>query len=234
MENITIINYFKIYEKTKDKKDLLKNLKILSKKYYQKLRNKKFTEIEEESEDNISSSHKKGKKTKKSKKKHNKKSSSESEESSIQSSHKAKKKTHHHRKHSSSSENLSDSNSSDEEESDNHEEKEEEEEEEEEESEEKKHNFPIKCKNMTELINAIKEVLEDKIDISCLFTNDIDFIKKTETQNLIGTSTLDDKEKLSEYIEYLMDKAFSAKKFITELLLLQDISLILSKPISGS
>ncbi len=184
MENITIINYFKIYEKTKDKKDLLKNLKILSKKYYQKLRNKKFTEIEEESEDNISSSHKKEKKTKKSKKKHNKKSSSESEESSIQSSHKAKKKTHHHRKHSSSSENLSDSNSSDEEESDNHEEKEEEEEEEEEESEEKKHNFPIKCKNMTELINAIKEVLEDKIDISCLFTNDIDFIKKTETQKM--------------------------------------------------
>ena len=37
---------------------------------------------------------------------------------------------------------------------------------------------------MTELINAIKEVLEDKIDISCLFTNDIDFIKKTETQKM--------------------------------------------------
>jgi hypothetical protein len=35
--------------------------------------------------------------------------------------------------------------------------------------------------------------------------------KKTETQNLIGTSTLDNKEKLSEYIEYLMDKAFIAK-----------------------
>ena len=33
--------------------------------------------------------------------------------------------------------------------------------------------------------------------------------KKTETQNLIGTSTLDDKDKLSKYIEYLMDKVFA-------------------------
>jgi hypothetical protein len=104
MENITIINFFKIYEKTKDKKELIKNLKLLSKKYLQKLKNKRFSEIEEESDDNISDSNKKGKKTKKSKKKHNKKSSSESEHSSDVSSHKAKKnldikkKIHHQKK----------------------------------------------------------------------------------------------------------------------------------------
>ncbi len=81
MENITIINYFKIYEKTKDKKELLKNLKFLYKKYHQKLKNKNFSEIEEESDDNLSDSNKKGKKAKKNKKKHSKKSSSESEQS---------------------------------------------------------------------------------------------------------------------------------------------------------
>ena len=37
MENITIINYFKLYEKSNDKKDLIKNLKSLYKKYHKKI-----------------------------------------------------------------------------------------------------------------------------------------------------------------------------------------------------
>ena len=36
MENITIINCFKLYEKSKDKKSLVKELKSLSKKYQKK------------------------------------------------------------------------------------------------------------------------------------------------------------------------------------------------------
>jgi hypothetical protein len=188
MENITIINFFKIYEKTKDKKELIKNLKLLSKKYLQKLKNKRFSEIEEESDDNISDSNKKGKKTKKSKKKHNKKSSSESDHSSDVSSHKAKKKSRHQKKNSSSEKESEIENESSNEESEENEEKEEEEdeeeEEEEEESEEKNFSFPMKCKNITELINTIKEVLKDKIGISSLFINDIDFVKKTETQKM--------------------------------------------------
>ena len=181
MENITIINYFKIYEKSKDKKDFLKNLTNLSKKYQKKL--KKISESE--SEENISDDEKgKDKKSKRNKKHNKNKSFSESEESSS-SSHpppkNAKKGHHHHKKHSSSeSENNSNTNNKSNEESENNEE----EEESEEESEEKKHNFPIKCSNLAELINTIKEELDDKIDIYCLFSNDIEFIKKTETQKM--------------------------------------------------
>ena len=188
MENITIINYFKIYEKSKNKKDLIKNLNILSKKYQKKL--KKVSETEEESEESISDNDEKDKKGKKNKKYNKNKSSTESEESS--SSHPAsknQKKGHHHKKNSSSkneSDNDSDndnesitSNKSNEENENN-----EEEEENEEESEDKKHNFPIKCTSLSELINAIKDELDDKIDLSCLFANEIDFIKKTETQKM--------------------------------------------------
>ena len=145
MENIAIINYFKIYEKSKDKKDFLKNLTNLSKKYQKKL--KKISETE--SEESISDDEKgKDKKSKRNKKHNKNKSFSESEESSS-SSHpppkNAKKGHHHNKKHSSSeSENNSNTNNKSNEESENNEE---EEEESEEESEEKKHNFPIKCSN---------------------------------------------------------------------------------------
>ena len=182
MENIAIINYFKIYEKSKDKKDFLKNLTNLSKKYQKKL--KKISESE--SEENISDDEKgKDKKSKRNKKHNKNKSFSESEESSS-SSHpppkNAKKGHHHNKKHSSSeSDNNTNTTNKSNEESENNEE---EEEESEEESEEKKHNFPIKCSNLTELINTIKEELDDKIDIYCLFSNDIEFIKKTETQKM--------------------------------------------------
>lgn len=65
MENIGIINFFKIYDKSKNKKDLLKNLKLLSKKYQKKLKNKIFSENEEEEEEEeetITNSNNKGKK----------------------------------------------------------------------------------------------------------------------------------------------------------------------------
>ena len=180
MENITIINYFKVYEKSKNKKDFLKNLTNLSKKYQKKL--KKVSESEEESEETISEDEK-DKKTKKNKKHNKNKSFSESEESS--SSHpppKKEKKGHRHKKKNSSSEN--DNNSKTSNKSNEESENEEENEESEEESEEKQHNFPIKCSDLAELINTIKGELDDKIDISCLFSNDIDFIKKTETQKM--------------------------------------------------
>ena len=190
MENITIINYFKIYEKSKNKKDLIKNLNNLSKKYQKKL--KKVSESEEESEESLSDNDERDKKTKKNKKYNKNKSSSESEESSSQHPPKHQKKGHHQKKNSSSSkdessndsesdkDNESNTTNKSNEESENNEE----EEENEEESEEKKHNFPIKCSNLSELINAIKDELDDKIDLSCLFSNEIDFIKKTETQKM--------------------------------------------------
>ena len=186
MENITIINYFKIYEKTNNKKELLNNLKSLSKKYQKKKKKKKISESENESEsESEKENNKKEKKSKKIKKHHNKKSSSESEESS---SHSKKHKKNQHKKQSSSSssedksDNENNSNSNSNEGSDNIEENESEEDEEE--SEESKHNFPIECSSLKELINAIKEQLENKIDLSCLFSNDIDFNKKTETQKM--------------------------------------------------
>ena len=185
MENITIINYFKVYEKSKNKKDFLKNLNNLSKKYQKKL--KKVSETEEESEETLSDDEKEKEKDKKAKKikKHNKnKSDSSSEESSSHPPPKNEKKNrNHHKKQSSSSESDNNSNNSSaksNEESENNEE----EEESEEESEEKKHNFPIKCADLAELINTIKNELDDKIDLSCLFSNEIDFIKKTETQKM--------------------------------------------------
>ena len=187
MENITIINYFKIYEKSNDKKELLNNLKSLSKKYQKKLKNQKFSDSESESENEISNNNKnkKDKKDKKNKKHNIKKSSSESEESSSNSEIKNQKKNHHKKQSSSSeekSDNESNTNSDSNEENENIEDNESEESDEE--TEESKHNFPIQCSSLKELINTIKEQLENKIDLSCLFSNDIDFNKKTETEKM--------------------------------------------------
>ena len=54
--------------------------------------------------------------------------------------------------------------------------------EEEETSSDNKNIFPIKCSSLEEVIDNIKELLSNKLIPSCLFTNDIDFLKKTESQ----------------------------------------------------
>ena len=221
MENIGIINFFKIYEKSKNKKDLLKNLKILSKKYQKKLKNKIFSENdeeeEEEEEETITNSNNKGKKNKK----HNNKNenSSSEEESSSHEGGKKKKKSHHHRKKDSSSDNNDDN---EKEESENNEEEEEEEEEESE--EEKKINFPIKCSSLNELITSIKGALEDKIDLSCLFANDIDFLKKTETQK---NQLLKDEFKIKDFT--LTESSFEIIKNYYENILKKTIMKDLTK-----
>ena len=189
IENITMIGYFKLYEKTKNKKDLIKSLEILSKKYQQKLKKKNFSETPEKSEEedddddgneeeDDDKSDTKSKKHKKRKKKDS--SSSDSEKSSSSSDKKNKKKKN--KKNSSISENQSDENSNSNSSKKSKPESENSDESQDEEVEEKNHNFPIQCSNLTELINAIKEELDDKIDLYCLFSNDIDFNKKTETQ----------------------------------------------------
>ena len=109
---------------------------------------------------------------------------SDSSESSSNPPPKIQKKSHHHKKNSSSFESQSENNSDTSNKSNEESENSEEEEENEEESEEKKHNFPVKCSNLTELINAIKNELDNTIDLYCLFSNEIDFIKKTETQKM--------------------------------------------------
>ena len=91
MENIGIINFFKIYDKSKNKKDLLKNLKLLSKKYQKKLKNKIFSENEEEEEEEeetITNSNNKGKKNRK----HNNKNENTSSEEESSSHEGGKKK----------------------------------------------------------------------------------------------------------------------------------------------
>ena len=185
MENMTIINYFQSYEKTKDKKDLLKNLNSLYKKYHKKVKNDSSSSNEEssitdsskkskkhsENSDTISESEESSKQNKKSTHKHNKKketlSSSSQESKSSKSSSKSKSKDNSNSKESSDK----DSNSKSKEES-----------EEEENSDEIKNNFPIKCSSLEDVIDNIKELFNNKLIVSCLFTNDIDFLKKTETQ----------------------------------------------------
>ena len=185
MENMTIINYFQSYEKTKDKKDLLKNLNSLYKKYHKKVKNDSSSSNEEssitdsskkskkhsENSDTISESEESSKQNKKSTHKHNKKketlSSSSQESKSSKSSSKSKSKDNSNSKESSDK----DSNSKSKEES-----------EEEENSDENKNNFPIKCSSLEDVIDNIKELFNNKLIVSCLFTNDIDFLKKTETQ----------------------------------------------------
>ena len=218
MENIGIINFFKIYDKSKNKKDLLKNLKLLSKKYQKKLKNKIFSENEEEEEEEeetITNSNNKGKKNRKHK---NENTSSEEESSSHEGGKKKKKKNHHNKKKESSSED----DDNEKEESENNEEEEEEEEEESE--EEKKINFPIKCSNLNELINSIKEALKNKIDLSCLFANDIDFLKKTETQK---NQLIKDEFKIKDFT--LTESSFEIIKNYYENILKKTIMKDLSK-----
>ena len=220
MENIGIINFFKIYDKSKNKKDLLKNLKLLSKKYQKKLKNKIFSENEEEEEEEeetITNSNNKGKKNRKHNNK-NKNTSSEEESSSHEGGKKKKKKNHHNKKKESSSED----DDNEKEESENNEEEEEEEEEESE--EEKKINFPIKCSNLNELINSIKEALKNKIDLSCLFANDIDFLKKTETQK---NQLIKDEFKIKDFT--LTESSFEIIKNYYENILKKTIMKDLSK-----
>ena len=108
------------------------------------------------------------------------------------------------------------------EESENNEEEEEEEEEESE--EEKKINFPIKCSNLNELINSIKEALKNKIDLSCLFANDIDFLKKTETQK---NQLIKDEFKIKDFT--LTENSFEIIKNYYENILKKTIMKDLSK-----
>ena len=182
MENITIINCFKTYEKSKDKKDLIKNLNSLYKKYQKKLQNTSSS-----SDDESSSPEKSSKRTKKSK--YNKKNSEKSESSSDSdtSSKNSKKNKHHHHHHkkkesSSSSENNSDESNSKKKQSESNSNSSEEAEEQEETTEDNKNIFPIKCSSLEEVIDNIKELLGNKLIRSCLFTNDIDFLKKLEPQ----------------------------------------------------
>ena len=181
MENITIINCFKLYEKSKDKKELIKNLNSLFKKYHKKI--KKDDSSSDEDSRNVKSS-KRTKKSKYSKQRSGKSdTSSESEESSRhvkKSNHK-----HHKKKETSSSSSQESKSSSQSKESDDDEsntKNSEESEEEEENTEENKNNFPIKCTSLEDLIDNIKELFNNNLVVNCLFTNDIDFLKKTETQ----------------------------------------------------
>jgi len=182
MENITIINCFKLYEKSKDKKELIKSLNSLFKKYHKKI--KKDSSSSDEDSHNIKSS-KRTKKSKYSKQRSGKSdTSSESEESSRhikKSNHK-----HHKKKETSSSSSQESKSSSQSKESDDDDESNtknsEESEEEEENTEENKNNFPIKCTSLEDLIDNIKELFNNNLVVNCLFTNDIDFLKKTETQ----------------------------------------------------
>ena len=180
MENITIINCFKAYEKSNDKKELIKNLNSLYKKYQ-----KKVEVTSSSSEDESSSPEKKSKRTKKSKynKKHSEKSESSSD-SEISSKH-SKKNRHQKKKKesSSSSESKSDESNSKKRQSESSTGSNSSEEEELEESTENNKNiFPIKCSSLEELIDNIKELLSNKLTRSCLFMNDIDFLKKQESQ----------------------------------------------------
>ena len=229
MENITIINYFKSYEKSKDKKELLKNLNSLYKKYHKKVR-KNSSSFEEES-----SQEKKSKRTNKlqSSKRHSKKSDLSSDTEETQKKH--KKNNHHHKKRDSSLSSLSSSSSKSNKSSEtnkesNKKEKEsitketEETEEEEENSEESNNNFPIKCSSLEELIDNIKELLSNKLIPECLFTNDIDFLKKSEAQKTqllkdefgIKNFTITEKvyETIKNYYDNIMKKVI--EKDMTE------------------
>ena len=181
MENITIINCFKLYEKSKDKKELIKSLNTLFKKYHKKI--KKDSSSSDEDSHNMKSS----KRTKKSKYSKQRSGKSDTSSESEESSRHVKKSNHrHHKKKETSSSSSQESKSSsqskesDDDESDTK--NSEESEEEEENTEENKNNFPIKCTSLEDLIDNIKELFNNNLVVNCLFTNDIDFLKKTETQ----------------------------------------------------
>ena len=226
MENITIINFFKLYEKSKDKKELIKNLNSLYKKYHKKIKYDSSSSDEDSFLANIS---KKSRKSKFSKKRTEKSfASSESEESSK---HNKKIKHKRHKKKetssSSSSENKSSKSSSksknkntfqskDSDDKESNSKSSKESEEYDENSEENKNNFPIKCSSLENLIDNIKVLFANKLVVNYLFTNDIDHMKKTNIQKtqLLKeefeinnfTITKNAYEKIKNYYEDIMKK----------------------------
>jgi len=229
MENITIINYFKLYEKSNDKKDLIKNLKSLYKKYHKKISKNDSTISEEESSQD--KSHKRNKKYIKDKRisrnsditsiteigtkshkshfhhKKREKSQSSSSESESNKSSQSKSKS----KSKSSSDSISEKSKDSESEN----------------SEETiidKNIFPIKCSSLEDVIDNLKQIFNNQLIINCLFTNDIDYLKKTETQksqlleNEFGiknfTITENIYETIKTYYENIMKK--NIEKDMTE------------------
>ena len=229
MENITIINYFKLYEKSNDKKDLIKNLKSLYKKYHKKISKNDSTISEEESSQD--KSHKRNKKYIRDKRisrnsditsiteigtkshkshfhhKKREKSQSSSSESESNKSSQSKSKS----KSKSSSDSISEKSKDSESEN----------------SEETiidKNIFPIKCSSLEDVIDNLKQIFNNQLIINCLFTNDIDYLKKTETQksqlleNEFGiknfTITENIYETIKTYYENIMKK--NIEKDMTE------------------
>ena len=161
MENITIINCFKLYEKSKDKKELIKSLNSLFKKYHKKI--KKDDSSSDEDSHNVKSS----KRTKKSKYSKQRSGKSDTSSESEESSRHVKKSNHkHHKKKetsfSSSQESKSSSQSKESDDDESGTKNSEESEEEEENTEENKNNFPIKCTSLEDLIDNIKELFNNR------------------------------------------------------------------------
>ena len=229
MENITIINYFKLYEKSNDKKDLIKNLKSLYKKYHKKISKNDSTISEEESSQD--KSHKRNKKYIKDKRisrnsditsiteigtkshkshfhhKKREKSQSSSSESESNKSSQSKSKS----KSKSSSDSISEKSKDSESENT-------------EETIIDKNIFPIKCSSLEDVIDNLKQIFNNQLIINCLFTNDIDYLKKTETkksqllENEVGiknfTITENIYETIKTYYENIMKK--NIEKDMTE------------------
>ena len=189
MENITIINYFKSYEKSKDKKDLIKNLNALYKKYHKN--NNSSSENDDSSVEKSSKRTKKSKYTDKKRMTHDghkkEKSSSSSQDSKSNKSSSKSKSRSKSGSNSEQSKETSDKESGM---------KSSEESEEEENSDENNNSFPIKCDSLDDLIDNLKELLNNKLVLSCLFTNDIDFIKKDSKEK---TQFLKDKFEIQNF-----------------------------------
>ncbi len=231
MENITIINYFKLYEKSNDKKDLIKNLKSLYKKYHKKISKNDSTISEEESSQD--KSHKRNKKYIKDKRisrntditsiteigtkshkshfHHKKREKSQSSSSESESNKSSQSKSKSKSKSKSSSDSISEKSKDSESEN----------------SEETiidKNIFPIKCSSLEDVIDNLKQIFNNQLIINCLFTNDIDYLKKTETQksqlleNEFGiknfTITENIYETIKTYYENIMKK--NIEKDMTE------------------
>ena len=218
MENITIINCFKLYEKSKDKKSLIKELKSLSKKYQKKITNNSSSNNEDSS---IEITSKQNKKSKKNKRHSESNISSEPEKSS-----KHYKKSSQHRKKSQSSSTSSEKKSESKSKSRNSKSKSinSPSSEENNDEEEEKIDFPIKCSSLEEVIETIKDISNDDIVLNCLFSNDIDFMKKTENQKIAlikdefgiknNTITEENYEYIKSYYDNIMKKV--VEKDMTE------------------
>jgi len=84
--------------------------------------------------------------------------------------------------------------------------------------------FPIKCSSLEDVIDNLKQIFNNQLIINCLFTNDIDYLKKTETQksqlleNEFGiknfTITENIYETIKTYYENIMKK--NIEKDMTE------------------